>query len=231
MVPVPGIYSGDGFGLVTGFQSRGGYLKCHYPRRAGGGLIMHYIVKGFEGRALEAGRITTNSLNIFLHNMIRDKGNMKVWKSAAVCAQRSPCAVQNCLENGVLHSVGGMPCIQGCIRREGILDAVPEAVGQAVGGGCQSGWRRLLSVANAIEPGICRQGDSGMGMGMGMDGVVVLSTRRGAPRVSLSCGCLFGLVRHPGTATAMAEARVKQLCGAVCCVLSHRLSPVVGLSW
>ena len=29
----------------------------------------------------------------------------------------------------------------------------PAAVGQAVGGGCQSGWGRLLSVTNAIEAG------------------------------------------------------------------------------
>ena len=43
--------------------------------------------------------------------------------------------------------------IQGCIRREG--------TGAAVGGGCQSGWGRLLSNANAIEGGTCRQGDSG----------------------------------------------------------------------
>ena len=37
----------------------------------------------------------------------------------------------------------------------------PEAVRQAVGGGCQSGWGRLLSVTNAIEAGTWRQGDSG----------------------------------------------------------------------
>ena len=40
-----------------------------------------------------------------------------------------------------------------CIRKEGTSDAAPEAVGQAVGGGCQSGWGRLLSVTNAIEAG------------------------------------------------------------------------------
>ena len=34
-------------------------------------------------------------------------------------------------------------------------------VGQAVGGGCQSGWERLLSVTNAINAGTWRQGDSG----------------------------------------------------------------------
>ena len=41
----------------------------------------------------------------------------------------------------------------GCIRREGAPEAAPEAVRGAVGGGCRSGWGRLLSVANAIEPG------------------------------------------------------------------------------
>ena len=37
----------------------------------------------------------------------------------------------------------------------------PEAVRQAVGGGCQSGWGRLLSVTNAVEPGAWCQVDSG----------------------------------------------------------------------
>ena len=46
---------------------------------------------------------------------------------------------------------------EGCIIRE----RTSEAVRQAVGGGCQSGWGRLLSVTNAIEAGTCRQGDSG----------------------------------------------------------------------
>ena len=41
----------------------------------------------------------------------------------------------------------------GCIRRAGTSEAAPEAVRQAVGGGCQSGWGRLLSVTNAIEGG------------------------------------------------------------------------------
>ena len=52
---------------------------------------------------------------------------------------------------------------QGCIRREGTCtsEVGPEAVRQAVGGGCRSGWGRLLSVTNAIEAGTWRQGDSG----------------------------------------------------------------------
>ena len=49
---------------------------------------------------------------------------------------------------------------QGCIRREGASEAAPAAVTQAVGGGCQSGWGRLLSVTNAVEAGTWRQGDS-----------------------------------------------------------------------
>ena len=50
---------------------------------------------------------------------------------------------------------------QGCIRMEGTLEAAPAAVRQAVGRGCRSGWRRLLSVTNAIEVGTWHQGDGG----------------------------------------------------------------------
>ena len=39
--------------------------------------------------------------------------------------------------------------------------AAPEAVGWAVGGGCLSGWGRLLSVTNAVEDGPWREGNSG----------------------------------------------------------------------
>ena len=46
---------------------------------------------------------------------------------------------------------------QGCFAREG----TSEAVRQAVGGGCRSGWGRLLSVTNAVEAGNWRRGDSG----------------------------------------------------------------------
>ena len=35
----------------------------------------------------------------------------------------------------------------------------PEAVRQAVGGGCQIGWGRLLSVTTAIEAGLLASGD------------------------------------------------------------------------
>ena len=45
--------------------------------------------------------------------------------------------------------------------REGTSEVAPEAARQAVGGGCQSGWGRLLSVANAVDAGTCCQADSG----------------------------------------------------------------------
>ena len=50
---------------------------------------------------------------------------------------------------------------KGRIRREGASEAAPEVVRLAVGGGCQSGWGRLLSVTNAIETGTWRWGDGG----------------------------------------------------------------------
>ena len=49
----------------------------------------------------------------------------------------------------------------GCIGRERTSGAAPGAVIQAVGGGCQSGWGRLLSVTNAVEAGTWCSGDSG----------------------------------------------------------------------
>ena len=39
---------------------------------------------------------------------------------------------------------------EGCIGREGASEAAPRVVRQVVGGGCQSGCGRLLSVTNAI---------------------------------------------------------------------------------
>ena len=62
-------------------------------------------------------------------------------------------------QEGPEREKGGGEGLQRCIRREGASEAAPEAVRQAVAGGCQSGWGRLLSVTNAIEAGTCRQGD------------------------------------------------------------------------
>ena len=74
-------------------------------------------------------------------------------------------------EEGVLHLwMGGGGCCppvgygagsSRSSRREGTSEAAPAAGRRAVGGGCQSGWGRLLSVTNAIEAGTWRQGDSG----------------------------------------------------------------------
>ena len=57
------------------------------------------------------------------------------------------------------------PPPQGGTRREGTSEVASEAVRQAVGGGCQSGWGRLLSVTNAIEAGTWCQGDCGLSIG------------------------------------------------------------------
>ena len=62
---------------------------------------------------------------------------------------------------GAGAGAGAGRCRQGCIRRERTSEAAPEAVRQAVAGGCRSGWGRLLSVINAIEAGTWREGDSG----------------------------------------------------------------------
>ena len=78
------------------------------------------------------------------------------------CVKRSTNALSgpNASFRPVCHCAGGGGG-QGWIRREGTCEAAPEAVRQAVGRGCQSGWGRLPSVTNAIEAGSCRQGDSG----------------------------------------------------------------------
>ena len=55
------------------------------------------------------------------------------------------------------HAPGPRVALEG----KGPQRCPPEAVRQAVGGGCRSGWGRLPSVTNAIEAGTCRQGDTG----------------------------------------------------------------------
>ena len=70
--------------------------------------------------------------------------------------------VRCCVRVRGLGRAKGLPCPrnsaeQRCIRRQ----ETSEAVGQAVGGGYQRGWGRLLSVTHALEAGTCRQGDSG----------------------------------------------------------------------
>ena len=75
------------------------------------------------------------------------------------------------MRNGIANDTGWMlqcsSCwlkakdTRGCSRRGEVSEEAPEAVRQAVGGGCQGGWGWLLSVTNATEPGTCRQGYSG----------------------------------------------------------------------
>ena len=67
------------------------------------------------------------------------------------CDHRDACTVS------VASHLRPPPPPQGCLRRGG----ASEVVRQPVGGGCQSGWRRLLSITNAIEAGVYCPGDSG----------------------------------------------------------------------
>ena len=47
-----------------------------------------------------------------------------------------------------VFSAPSLPPRQGCVRWERTSEAAPGAVWQAVGGGCRSGWGRLLLVTN-----------------------------------------------------------------------------------
>ena len=62
---------------------------------------------------------------------------------------------------GGMHWKGGDLAPRDALEGKGPQKVAPQAVRQAVRGGCQSGWGRLLSVTNAIEAGTWRSGDSG----------------------------------------------------------------------
>ena len=74
-----------------------------------------------------------------------------------------PCALEALLRVEIIQAVeslkgiGVPPPPQGCIGRERTSEAAREAVRQVVGGGCRSGWGRLLWVTNAIEAGAWRR--------------------------------------------------------------------------
>ena len=88
------------------------------------------------GHASVAGRYNRGS-------QLRCGRGRGVWHGAGLCCCRQLAAPRDALEG------------------EGTSEAAPVAVRQAVGGGCRSGWGRLLSVTNAIEAGTWRQGGSG----------------------------------------------------------------------
>ena len=84
---------------------------------------------------------------------------------------------------------------------------------------CRVCGRKGLSMGGwvtALASEVARAG------GWGMDRVLPLAVP--CDRVAL-CGCagrLFRFTRHPGAATAVAEARVKRACGAVRCALAQQ---------
>ena len=92
------------------------------------------------------------------------------WERLGVEHRRSRCGRAGTPRGALVGSGTSVPCslrisfsqlfgvAQGCIGRKGASEAGREAVRQAVGGGCRSGWGRLLSVTNAVEAGTWRQG-------------------------------------------------------------------------
>ena len=58
---------------------------------------------------------------------------------------------------GLLGLLGFRKCVRGPFLAAPLWCYRPR--GRGVGGGCRSGWGRLLSVTNAIEPGTCLEGD------------------------------------------------------------------------
>ena len=86
---------------------------------------------------------------------------VKAWRARPPSALISAAVVRG--EVGVLvRAIAPPPPHAPGMHQKGRhLRGGPEAVRQAVGGGCQSGWGRLLSVTNAVGAGTRPQGDNG----------------------------------------------------------------------
>ena len=87
------------------------------------------------------------------------------------------------------------------------------------GGGVENGISQHLITIAAYCPRDYHSPASALRGGMGV-AWMESSCQVPGEHHSLYCGCPFGIVRQPETATATAKARVKRLCGAVCCVLA-----------
>ena len=121
----------------------------------------------------------TCALKQSLARVLLDKGGggscSRATRTTAAGLQRLPNDIMSPPSTGTHHRIRTSPwvrasatwCVQRsgqpqrCIRRERTSEAAPEAVRQAVGGGCQSGWGRFLSVTNATQAATWRQSDSG----------------------------------------------------------------------
>ena len=77
---------------------------------------------------------------------------------------RAPNQVQPCPPVSTVAAAAAATPIQGCIRREGASEAAPQAVKQAVEGGCRRGWGRLLSVINALKLALAVRGGVPIGV-------------------------------------------------------------------
>ena len=144
--------------LPTASAERGRIIAPAGP--AGGPRVRRPVGPFFKAESARAvPRVTPVAPAHAYHRCIRgaQAGGWGRGSRAGLCRRPSECP---------LHRSGQPETGRGRGRgRGGGRDALegkapPKAVRQAVGGGCQSGWGRLLSVTNAIEPGTGRQGDS-----------------------------------------------------------------------
>ena len=100
-------------------------------------------------------RCRTHAFLLEEEESARTRPMRRLWARQQVCGpRRGALAPDQAVDLGC-YGEGGWAGMRG---REA---AAPGAVRQAVGGGCRSGWGRLLSVTNASEAGTGRQGDGG----------------------------------------------------------------------
>ena len=130
---------------------------------------------------------------------------------------------------------GGGRCRAGvrgaCTRGRGTARGPVGAHGHAAVGPVARGFvhRRGCTVLLGTGGLVVRPPPGGGGRGVWVWGESLLPRCPGAMRHWYGCaGRLFGLVRHPGTATAAAEAGGTRLCGAACGVFSQQLLPLPG---
>ena len=81
--------------------------------------------------------------------------NVARWETPEEACAQDAKTLQTYVGHPHLHIIDNSLGFEGKIERVRTpSEGAPGAVRQAVGGGCQNGWGRLLSVTNAIEHGL-----------------------------------------------------------------------------
>ena len=136
-------------------------VTCLPPKKRVSMPAMLLLLRGKLSYSAEYLTDETANCNWFCNEQVQTESPMP--SSRGLMRDSKPAHSRTCMVR--LRDASHKTCGQGCIRREGTSEAAPEAVGQAVGGGCQSGWGRLLSVTNAIEAGTCHETVAGHRLG------------------------------------------------------------------